>query len=140
MEICFVEDCRLQSLKLEKALRDLEVEHEIKIYDNATEVLFLMQTGTLDPDLLVVDLNMPQMTGVELIREIKENLELCHIPIVVMTSSTSHRDVVECYKYTISGYFHKTNAYSTYLKTLKALVEYWEMNVFLGSGKSVEVQ
>lgn len=137
MEICFVEDCRLQSLKLEKALADLDVQHECKIYDNASEVLFLMKTGTLSPDLLVVDLNMPQMTGIEFIREVKESLEFCHIPIVVMTSSTYHVDVIDCYKYSIAGYFTKANAYGTYLKTLKALIGYWEMNVFLNNGISV---
>ena len=131
MEVCFVEDCRLQTLKLEKALKDLAFEHETKIYDNATEVLFLLQEGSLAPDLLVVDLNMPQMTGVELIREVRESYELCHIPIVVLTSSTSHRDVADCYKYSVSGYFNKANAYNVYLKTLRTMIEYWEMNIFL---------
>jgi DNA-binding NarL/FixJ family response regulator len=131
MEICFVEDCRLQTLKLEKALKELAVEHETKIYDNATEVLFLMQEGTLTPDLLVVDLNMPQMTGLELIREVKESIEFCHIPIVVLTSSTFHRDIADCYQYSVSGYFNKASAFNVYLKTLKKMIAYWEMNVFL---------
>lgn len=131
MEICFVDDCRLQAVKLKKALGDLSVGHDIKIFDNAIEVLFLMRTGNLKPNLLVVDLNMPQMTGIELIRELKEDTSFNHIPIIVMTSSSSRRDVIDCYRYSVAGYFNKSNVYSVYLKTLRTMLEYWEMNVFL---------
>jgi len=79
-----VEDCQL----FEKALKGIPIPNRLKIFSNGEELMnYLLKNSTDLPDVLFLDLSMPQKTGFECLIEIKENKKLKNIPVFVFTTS-----------------------------------------------------
>jgi CheY-like chemotaxis protein len=80
------------------------------------------------PDIIVLDLNMPRINGIEFLRILKKDDYLKYIPAIILTTSNNHTDVLECYKKEIAGYILKPLKYEDYLNGIKRLLEYWSGN------------
>ena len=81
--------------------------------------------GTPQPDLILLDLNMPGMGGKEFLRLIKEDEKLKQIPVVIVTTSEAERDIIDSYKLQASGYVHKPVTLGEFKEAMKKLKEYW---------------
>jgi CheY-like chemotaxis protein len=81
--------------------------------------------GTPQPDLILLDLNMPGMGGKEFLRLIKEDEGLKQIPVVIVTTSEAERDIIDSYKLQASGYVHKPVTLGEFKEAMKKLKEYW---------------
>jgi len=77
------------------------------------------------PDLILLDLNMPRMSGREALVEIKRSPELWHVPIVVLTTSSSPEDIHHAYSNGASSYIAKPVSFDGLSETVKVLAEYW---------------
>jgi len=77
------------------------------------------------PDLILLDLHMPKMDGMEVLDAINADERLQHIPVVVLTTSTSERDIKEAYCKRCSGYLVKPVGFSEFSKSVQRLEEYW---------------
>lgn len=87
---------------------------------------FLTDTGTLTIDkhnsyLLLLDINMPKMNGIEVLRQIKSNEELKEIPVIMLTTTDDVREVEECYKLGCNFYVTKPVNFLSFTDTLKRL-------------------
>jgi CheY-like chemotaxis protein len=80
---------------------------------------------TLLPDLILLDLNMPRKDGREALREIKENPRLRHIPVVVLTTSSSDGDVFRSYDIGANSYITKPVTFDSLVEVLDTLGKYW---------------
>lgn len=83
------------------------------------------------PDIIFLDLNMPKIDGNSLLKSIKQNRELQYIPIIVLTSSISRKDVMSAYKNYASGYMRKSFDYETFKDNLETALTYWTKAVIL---------
>ena len=83
------------------------------------------------PDIIFLDLNMPKVNGGSLLKSIKQNRELQHIPIIVLTGSISRKDVMNAYKNFASGYVRKSFEYELFKKHLHTTLAYWTDAVIL---------
>ena len=81
--------------------------------------------GTPQPDLILLDLNMPGMGGKEFLKRIKEDQNLKQIPVVILTTSEAERDILDSYKLQASGYVHKPVTLEEFKVAMKKLKEYW---------------
>lgn len=81
--------------------------------------------GRTLPDLILIDLNLPQKHGKELLREIKSTDELKHIPTVMLTTTNSEREVRECYAAGANAFLCKPIDIDHYEKILKSLATFW---------------
>jgi two-component system response regulator len=81
--------------------------------------------GTPQPDLILLDLNMPGMGGKEFLRQIKEDERLKQIPVVILTTSEAEKDIIDSYKLQASGYVHKPVTLEEFKEAMKKLKEYW---------------
>ncbi|MGA2671405.1 MAG: response regulator [Dehalococcoidia bacterium] len=81
--------------------------------------------GTSQPDLILLDLNMPGMGGKEFLRRIKEDERLKQIPVVILTTSEAEKDIIDSYKLQASGYVHKPVTLEEFKEAMKKLKEYW---------------
>jgi CheY-like chemotaxis protein len=81
--------------------------------------------GTPQPDLILLDLNMPGMGGKEFLRRIKEDEKLKQIPVVILTTSEAEKDIIDSYKLQASGYVHKPVTLEEFKEAMKKLKEYW---------------
>jgi len=81
--------------------------------------------GTPQPDLILLDLNMPGMGGKEFLKRIKEDQNLKQIPVVILTTSEAEKDIIDSYKLQASGYVHKPVTLEEFKEAMKKLKEYW---------------
>jgi two-component system response regulator len=77
------------------------------------------------PDIILLDLNMPRMGGIEVMQEIAKDDNLKHLVIIVMTSSSADEDVLRSYQHRCNSYIVKPINFDTFAKTIRSLGEYW---------------
>lgn len=114
-----------QSLASNKVANELHVSNEA---EQALEYLGKSKEGEPDcpmPDLILLDLNMPGMGGKEFLKILKEDELLDTIPVVVLTTSDSDRDVLESFKLQASGYVKKPVSLDEFRQAIQDLTDYW---------------
>ena len=79
----------------------------------------------LTPDIVLLDLNMPQMNGREVLQEMADDSSLKHIPVIVFTTSDNQQDVVPCYALGASGFVTKPSDVDELFKVIHGVQEYW---------------
>jgi len=86
------------------------------------------QNGYADattPDLILLDLNLPVMDGREVLAELVADHSLNHLPVVVLTTSTAEKDVLELYKLRCSSYISKPIDFDDFTRVIKGIGDYW---------------
>jgi CheY-like chemotaxis protein len=78
--------------------------------------------------LVLLDLNMPRMNGIEFLEELRANPELKSTPVIVLTTSNEDQDKVEAYNFNVAGYILKPVTFSKFVSTVKTLKDYWLLN------------
>ena len=113
------------SLRNEKIANDL---YAVQTGEEGMDFLYHRgnySNGTPQPDLILLDLNMPGMGGKEFLRRIKEDERLKQIPVVILTTSEAEKDIIDSYKLQASGYVHKPVTLEEFKEAMKKLKEYW---------------
>jgi CheY-like chemotaxis protein len=77
------------------------------------------------PNLILLDLNLPRLSGFEVLRQLKAHDTYCVIPIIVMTTSADGDDILRCYQYHANSYIVKPNSIDTLQETVVALEKFW---------------
>lgn len=136
MEILLVEDDLLQARLTIEALRLGKVQHRMTLVRNGQEALdFIFQRGPFAqaprPDLILLDLRLPKMDGLDVLREIREDLELKSLPIVIMTSSQEEQDRLICEQHAVEAYITKPVDLTKFLSLVKDLKRFWHEDVIL---------
>ena len=85
------------------------------------------------PDLVLLDLHMPRMSGMEVLDAINADANLRHLPVIVLTTSSSDREIREAYQRHCSGYLIKPVGFADFVKTVQGLEDYWFSLVALPS-------
>ena len=124
-----LDDCEL----IQEAWAEAPVGKQLRSVNNGEEVLdYLCRRGAFQasevsprPSVILLDLNMPLMTGIEVLKEIKQHARLACIPIIVLTTSKAPKDIVETAGLGVNGYMHKPNTYAGYLQIFTHLREHW---------------
>ena len=81
--------------------------------------------GHQNPDLILSDIKMPFMNGFEVLSELKEDTQLRYIPIIMISTSSTAKDVHKCYELGASGYLSKPLQYKEFIKKIEAFSLYW---------------
>lgn len=136
MEILMVEDSLTFARITMMALQKGNIEHRFTWLTDGQEALeFLHQCGKYrrapQPDLILLDLGLPTIDGREVLAEIKLDDELCCIPVVVMTASTSFEDRIESELLDVEAYLTKPVDLSKFLELVRDLKEYWHEDMIL---------
>jgi len=113
-----------------ETLRDGKVHIELQVVNDGFEALqYLRKQGdhrdALMPDLVILDLNLPRKDGREVLREIREDPELKHLPVVVLTTSSADEDIVRSYGLGANCYATKPMGLGEFSKIVKAIQEFW---------------
>jgi CheY-like chemotaxis protein len=126
-EIVFViEDDTLDALAVEQAFADLGAPNPMVVVATGSEALdYLHRTESNAPGLILLDLNLPGMSGMELLRHLKTDPVLKRIPVVVLSSSNEERDRHEAFDLSAAGYFVKPMNYDTFVGMIRTVITYW---------------
>ncbi len=103
---------------------------EISVARDGVEALTFLRrqdphTTAVRPDLVLLDLNLPRKSGREVLSEIKADADLCEIPVVVLTTSSSTEDIIFSYRCHANTYIIKPVNLDQYVEMLRSLQEYW---------------
>ncbi|MFX0558252.1 response regulator [Maribacter sp. CXY002] len=128
MDILLIEDDAIEVMKLERTLSKLETKHTIVKATNGEEALEILKTGEKLPNIILLDLNMPRMSGIEFLEILRDDDVFKYLPTVILTTSENRADLLKCYKTGVAGYVIKPLKYEDYESKIKKVLEYWDIN------------
>ena len=130
VEILLVEDNPGDARLTQEALRDAKVRNNLHVVLDGVEALaFLRRQGkhaaVPKPDLILLDLNLPKKDGREVLEEIKQDDQLRHIPIVILTTSQAEKDIIESYRLRANAFVTKPVDLEQFLKVVQSIEHFW---------------
>ncbi|WP_298552981.1 response regulator [uncultured Algibacter sp.] len=128
LNILLIEDDMIEVMKLNRTISKLELPHNIVEANNGEEALKILQKKDELPDIILLDLNMPKLNGIEFLSILKKDDVLKYIPTIILTTSNNQKDLLECYKIGIAGYVLKPLKYEDYVSKIEKLLGYWSIN------------
>lgn len=128
LNILLIEDDMIEVMKFNRVLKTLDLNHKIIEANNGEEAIAVLKEKNVIPNIIILDLNMPKINGIEFLRFLKNDEVLRYIPAIVLTTSNNHTDVLECFKIGIAGYVLKPLKYEDYTDRIKKMLEYWSCN------------
>jgi len=132
VEILLVEDNANDEILALRAFKSNKIANNIYVVRDGAEALeYLTCTGAYsersdeNPQLILLDLKLPLIGGLEVLRHIRDDPRTRLIPVVVLTSSTEDRDITECYKLGVNSYIVKPVDFDHFNEVAKCLGYYW---------------
>jgi DNA-binding response OmpR family regulator len=127
--ILLVEDDLVDAMTVERALKDLNVTNPLVHTLNGEEALeHLRNDSNEKPCVILLDLNMPKMNGIELLKILKADDELKRVPVVVLTTSRDTEDKIETFGLSVAGYIVKPTDYKKFVEAVRAVDLYWTLS------------
>lgn len=124
--ILLVEDDPDHELLTIRALKKSNIANDIHVArDGAEAIEILFGEGSIKPQVVLLDLKLPKVEGLEVLRRIRETKETCMLPVVVLTSSDEERDVVRSYQLGVNSYIRKPVNFNDFAEATRQLGMYW---------------
>ncbi|MCC7496189.1 MAG: response regulator [Bryobacterales bacterium] len=125
-EIMLVEDDAGDLRLIREALRDVTLPVHLNVLTDGEQAMeFLRRRETVCPSLIVLDLNLPKITGDDVLRKVKSDEDLRTIPVVVFSSSRSPAQIAHAYQLGANGYVCKPQELEEFLGATRTIVEFW---------------
>jgi len=128
LKILLIEDDTIELMKLNRAMLSLNMNHKVTEVNNGEDALELLLNEEYYLDIILLDLNMPKINGIEFLSILKTNESLKFIPTIILTTSSNKKDLMECYNIGIAGYVQKPLKYQDYIAKINILLSYWSAN------------
>lgn len=124
--ILLVDDDEVDVMTVRRALKGLGAVNPLDhVVDGVEALAFLRNPVNVRPGLILLDLNMPRMNGVEFLAEIKADEGLRAIPVVVLTTSKEEADRTASYGQSVAGYMVKPVDYPQFVDIMRVVRDYW---------------
>jgi len=140
-EILLVDDNPADVRLVREALYESRLRNELNVVGDGEEALAFLrrEAGFADarrPDLVLLDLNLPKKNGREVLAEMKSDKMLKDIPVVILTTSNSDRDVLESYDLCANCYVRKPVQFQAFVEVVQSIENFWFKIVTLPQGRS----
>lgn len=127
--ILLIEDDVVDVMTVQRALRELKVPNPLRVVSNGEEALVALRDTTQAlPGLILLDLNMPRMNGIEFLSLVKQDAPLRRLPVVVLTTSKEENDRLRSFDLGVAGYIIKPVEYDRFVDVMRAIEQYWRHN------------
>jgi len=129
-QLLFVEDNSDDAELILAAWEDSNLTVNIQVVPNGREAVSFLRGRNgfgqaVRPDLILLDLNMPVMDGREFLKEVKNDQALCDIPVLVLTTSQDHEDVLAAYRSHANCFLKKPDDYQQFQDLARAIEDFW---------------
>lgn len=129
-EVLLAEDNDADILLLEEVLEEIEQDIHLQVVRNGEEALGYLQgaepyAGSVRPDLIILDLNLPKCNGFKVLAEIKQDSELRRIPVVIFSTSQAEEDIKRSYQLNANCFITKPSQLSEFIETVKKISDFW---------------
>lgn len=127
--ILLVDDDQVDVMTVTRALKDIHVTNPVAVMENGEEALnYLRSSKNKKPCIILLDLNMPIMNGIEFLEEVKRDDRLKGIPVVVLTTSEEEQDKVNSFNLGVAGYMAKPVDYRQFVEVIRTIDAYWTIS------------
>lgn len=134
VNILLVEDDEVDVMNVKRAFQRNRITNPLFVAGNGLEALEMLRSddksGLNLPSrrrIILLDINMPKMNGIEFLQELRQDPELTLTPVVVLTTSDEDQDRIEAYKLNVAGYILKPVTFSSFAEVMAALNKYWTL-------------
>ncbi len=124
-DILLVEDNRTDAELIAEALKDSGLSLRLDIITDGAEALRALKTEPEKPHLVLLDLNLPKKSGLDVLRAMKRSPKLSLIPVIILTNSKSKEDVNQCYRAHCNAYIRKPIGFDALLATIESTIRFW---------------
>ena len=129
LPILLVEDDDVDVMTMRRALRDLRISNPLLVAGDGEDGLAQLRApGAARPCVILLDLNMPRMGGIEFLRIVKADAVLKSIPVIVLTTSREESDRVETFQLSVAGYMIKPDDYRQFVEVVRTIDLYWTLS------------
>jgi CheY-like chemotaxis protein len=127
--ILLVEDDDVDVMTMRRALKDLRIGNPLFVAGDGEAALDLLRGGKIKrPCVILLDLNMPRMGGIEFLRVAKADAALQNIPVIVLTTSREESDRVDTFQLSVAGYMIKPADYRQFVEVVRTIDLYWTLS------------
>ena len=131
VHILLVEDDEVDVRALRWAFEKLRIANPLTVASDGVEALEILKTLPR-PYLIITDINMPRMNGIELLRKIRESDELRDSIVFVLTTSNDEQDKIDAYNLNVAGYMLKSDMGTSFTRAIGLIDNYWKVVEFPG--------
>lgn len=126
--VVIIEDDKDDQFMLEKIFKELNYKNQVIFFKDSFQALEYLTNTDIEPFLVLSDINMPKLNGLELREKIvnNEDLRLKSIPYLFFTTCAEQKDVINAYSRSIQGFFVKGDNYGKLKNTIEKIVAYWQ--------------
>lgn len=127
--ILLVEDDQVDTMTVMRALKEIHVTNPVVHLESGEEaLLYLQDPASEKPCIILLDLNMPIMNGIEFLQVIKHNDQLKRIPVIVLTTSEEQQDKMSSFNLGVAGYVVKPVDYRRFVEVMRSIDAYWNIS------------
>jgi CheY-like chemotaxis protein len=127
--ILLVEDDQVDTMTVKRALKEIHVTNPLIHLENGEEAVHYLRDAEREkPCIILLDLNMPIMNGIEFLQVVKHDDYLRRIPVVVLTTSEEQQDKVNSFNLGVAGYMAKPVDYRQFVEVMRSIDAYWTIS------------
>ncbi|WP_052417266.1 response regulator [Cellvibrio mixtus] len=128
VSLLIVDDDDIDATALRRALHKLKLLNPLYRAKDGLEALEILRNGEIPgPYIILLDINMPRMNGIEFLEVLRADPELTHAIVFVLTTSKSDEDIIAAYREHVAGYLLKQRMDSDFLQVVGLLDHYWKV-------------
>jgi len=132
VNILLVEDDEIDVMNVKRAFKKNHILNPLFVAENGLEALNMLSgDNNVEqipfPRIILLDLNMPKMGGIEFLRRIRQEDRFKSISVFIMTTSNEDRDKIEAYKLNVAGYIIKPLSINSFVQSVSILNNYWSL-------------
>ena len=129
LNILLVEDDEVDVMNVRRAFERNRISNPLYVAGDGIEALEMLRSDKVPSDrrIILLDLNMPRMSGIELLRELRADPAFQGTPVIVLTTSNDERDKIEAYNLNVAGYLLKPVTFVNFVELMAALNKYWTL-------------
>ncbi|HEY9808638.1 MAG TPA: response regulator [Halomicronema sp.] len=134
IHLLLVEDDEVDVMNVRRAFKKNNITNPLYVANNGLEALAMLRgdenSQAVPPQrrLILLDINMPKMNGIEFLRALRSDHDLRMIPVIVLTTSNEDRDKVEAYNLNVAGYILKPVTFASFVEAIATLNKYWTLS------------
>ena len=129
LNILLVEDDQVDVMNVKRAFDKNRIANPLYVASDGVEAMELLKAGRIPRErrIILLDLNMPRMNGLEFLRALRADPDLALTPVVVLTTSDDERDKINAYNLNVAGYLLKPVTFVNFVEVMAALNKYWTL-------------
>ena len=129
LHILLVDDDEVDVMNVQRAFARNRITNPLYVAGNGEEALVMLRNGSIPGErrLVLLDLNMPRMNGIEFLRELRGDPALRSTSVVVLTTSNEERDKIDAYELNVAGYLVKPVTFVNFVDVMATLNKYWTL-------------